>query len=203
MNMDAFVNDQDLALGFKNPVADAQSTFRAVLEALSRPGTVVTCGEALTPPAPLQPAVAAFLLAMADFETPVWLDAPLFDSAVGAWLKFHCSTPVITAPDQATFAVIGDAPIMPPLDRFRQGSDDYPDRSATVIVQVAGLSAGEGVRLSGPGIDGESRLRIDGLAEMFWGQWSLNGSLFPKGIDLVLVHGTQLAALPRTTRVEV
>lgn len=201
--MFAALNDQDIAPGFHDPVAEAQSTFRAVLDALSRPGTLATCGENLTPPTPLQPAAAAFLLAMADFETPVWLDAPLFDGATGPWLKFHCSTPVLPAPDEATFAVLDDVAAMPPLERFRQGSEDYPDRAATVILQVDGLTDEGGVRLRGPGIRDEARLGVAGLPDRFWHQWAANGSLFPRGVDLILVSGTRLAALPRTTKVEV
>ena len=60
--------------GFADPVADAQSCFRAVLDATSRPGTVKAAGTGLRPPVPLDPATAAVLLTLADADTPLGLD---------------------------------------------------------------------------------------------------------------------------------
>ena len=65
------------ALAFADPVFDSQTAFRRIMRAMSAPGTVLACGEALAPPASLSPAAAAALLALADFETPLWV-APSF-----------------------------------------------------------------------------------------------------------------------------
>ena len=48
--------------GFADPVMQAQSCFRAVLAALSVPGSLHPAGEGVTPPSPLHPATAAVLL---------------------------------------------------------------------------------------------------------------------------------------------
>ena len=91
---------------------------------------------------------------------------------------------------------------MPPLSAFDAGTDEYPDRSATLIVQVRALIAGAGRRLTGPGIAGEARLEVDGLPESFW-KWACdNHARFPRGVDVFMRAGQVLAALPRTTRVE-
>ena len=34
-------------------------------------------------------------------------------------------------------------------------------------------------------------------------QWRDNGALFPRGVDVLFICGSDIAALPRTTRVEV
>jgi alpha-D-ribose 1-methylphosphonate 5-triphosphate synthase subunit PhnH len=43
---------------------------------------------------------------------------------------------------------------------------------------------------------------VEGLTAAVWSQLRDNHAAFPRGIDLVLVAGSRLAALPRTTRVE-
>ncbi len=191
--------------GFADPVLDSQTTFRAVLDAMARPGTIVAVPATLPEvPEPLFPASAAVCLALADFDTPLWLD-PSFTAApaVGNLLRFHCGCPLVEQPLQATFAVIGAAPDMPPLDAFAQGSDEYPDRSATLIVQVATLSDEHGVTLSGPGIRHVRALNAGPLPESFWPQVQANSARFPRGVDIVLASGQKLAALPRSTRVEI
>ena len=91
---------------------------------------------------------------------------------------------------------------MPPLSAFDAGTDERPDRSATLIVQVSGLASGSGRRLSGPGIDGEARLEVNGAPPGFWDAVRANAARFPRGVDLFLCAGDRIAALPRTTRVE-
>ncbi|MBL8584289.1 MAG: phosphonate C-P lyase system protein PhnH, partial [Rhizobiaceae bacterium] len=52
--------------GFAQPVFDAQAVFRAVMDAMARPGSVHAIGERATPPSPLLPATAAVALALCD-----------------------------------------------------------------------------------------------------------------------------------------
>ena len=91
---------------------------------------------------------------------------------------------------------------MPPLSAFELGSDEFPKRSTTLLVQVEGLTAGRGRRLTGPGIRIETRLEARGLPDAFWQDLRHNHALFPRGVDVLLTAGRQLAALPRTTAVE-
>ena len=196
----SFGSDDPLAPGFDEPVLDSQRTFRAVLEAMSRPGTVCTLDRIPAAPDPLSPASAAVCLALVDLDTPLWLDETAVEAA--AYLRFHCGCPVVEAPEAAGFALLADASRLPPLDRFPAGDPEYPDRSATLILQVAGLRAGEGRTLTGPGIDGAARLAVTGVDDAFWPAWTANRARFPLGFDVVLAAGDRLAALPRTTRIE-
>ena len=186
-----------LSPGLGDPVADAQACFRAVLEAMSRPGSVRRVPVELRPPAPLAPAAAAVLLTLADATTPVWTDA---GAEASAWLAFHAGCLLAASPGDAAFALACGAP--PPLDALAQGTDEEPHCSATLIVQVAALAAGGGWRLRGPGIEAEHRLRVAGLPEGFAARWAANRAGFPRGVDAVLCAGRDLAALPRTVAVE-
>jgi alpha-D-ribose 1-methylphosphonate 5-triphosphate synthase subunit PhnH len=183
--------------GFADPVAGAQTSFRAVLEAMARPGSIHRAGIGLTPPAPLDPATAAVLLTLIDAETALWLD-PAADAARG-WLAFHCGVEFATAPERAEFAL---AFALPPLATLNQGSHDGPETSATLILQVAALDQGAAYRLSGPGLRVPATLRVQGLGDGFLGWWRENAAIYPCGIDLVLCAGTTLTALPRTVRIE-
>ena len=74
--------------GFADPVRDGQAVFRAVMDAMARPGRIHRIAAPLTPPAPLARATAAVLLTLVDGETPLWLDEPA--AAAWEWVSFHC-----------------------------------------------------------------------------------------------------------------
>ncbi|HYB69701.1 MAG TPA: phosphonate C-P lyase system protein PhnH [Candidatus Bathyarchaeia archaeon] len=188
--------------GLADPVLDSQTIFRGVLEAVAHPGRVVEVAAPSAAPAGIAPASAAVCLTLLDFETPTWLDAGAATDETIGWLRFHCGCPLVPDSGRARFALITEPDLMPALDDFDAGADEYPDRSATLIVQTRGLAAGAGRRLTGPGIAGEVRLDVIGLPERFWSQLAANHARFPRGVDVILTAGRALAALPRTTRVE-
>jgi alpha-D-ribose 1-methylphosphonate 5-triphosphate synthase subunit PhnH len=183
--------------GFAEPVADAQATFRAVLDAMARPGTLYQAGQSLTPPPPLDRATAAVLLALVDNETPLWAD-PVAAEACD-WLAFHCGAEFTQDAGQAEFAL---AFSLPDLTLFSAGSHEAPEHSATLIVQLPELGRGSRYRLSGPGLRGSAVLAATGLPPNFVEVWQCNHALFPCGIDIVLCSGTHLTALPRSVSIE-
>lgn len=182
--------------GFADPVVQAQSCFRAVLDAMSRPGTLHRAGAGLTPPPPLDPATAAVLLTLADGETAVAID-PCFAPAA-AWIAFHCGVAPDAAPAAADFVL---AATLPALAGLPTGSDEMPEASATIILQLAGLGQGRDYLLAGPGLQHPTRFAADGLPADFTARWAANHALYPRGIDLILCAGNQLAALPRSLRI--
>lgn len=195
--------DQPLT-GFESPVHDSQRVFRGVLEAMSHPGKIVTLPDLPDAPQPLNRATAAICLSLVDFETPLWADSPIAASSQAMnHLRFHCGCPVTSAPKEARTALVSDVAALSSFDRFHLGSDERPDLSTTVIVQVEGLSSGGGVRLAGPGIKTVSRLNVEGVEAPFWAAVQANTQVFPRGVDLILTSGDAIACLPRTTRVEV
>jgi alpha-D-ribose 1-methylphosphonate 5-triphosphate synthase subunit PhnH len=190
----------ELPAGFADKVLSAQSTFRSVMGAMARPGTVQRTHAAAGTPAPLMRGTAAIALTLFDHDTPVWLDPTMSATPdVGKWLKFHTSAPVIAESSGSHFAVIGSARELPPLDRFALGSSEYPDRSTTLIVQVDSLTSGPAWELRGPGIDGSAVLQATVQGNLFE-QLAVNAALFPRGIDVVLVHDDTIVAIPRSTR---
>ncbi len=183
---------------FTDPARESQQAFRAVMNAMARPGRIAAVDVGFAPPAPLNAAAAAVLLTLADFETKVWSDAGV-DVSAAQFLRFHTGARLIDEARLADFALITDAQNAPALDVYPNGTPDYPDRSATVIIQVADF--GDHWRLTGPGINGETRFSAAPLPQDFVAQWRGNHVRFPQGVDVIFAGQGQIAALPRSTEI--
>lgn len=190
-----------LAAGFADAPHDSQRVFRAVLDAYSHPGRIIAMPAAVEAPGKLCPASTAFLLTLVDRETPLWLAPPFDFEEVRDFARFHTGAPTVSDRGAATFALLttDDQPL---FDGFAIGSDPYPDRSATLVIQVPALAGGPARTLKGPGIDGKTTTSVAGLPENFWRDWSANRALFPCGVDVVFAAGSELLALPRGIAVE-
>jgi alpha-D-ribose 1-methylphosphonate 5-triphosphate synthase subunit PhnH len=191
-----------ITVGFATPVLSAQQAFRAVLDALARPGTIHPLTAEPSAPPPLASAAAAIALTLCDYDTPLWLGADLRSAdAVVDWLRFHCGSPITEDPCQAVFAIAGSPSELPPLDHFNPGLPDYPDRSTTLVLQLESLRSGLQLLLEGPGIRGCQQLRASPLPRNIDAQLAANRALFPRGVDLILVAEREVAALPRSVRI--
>jgi alpha-D-ribose 1-methylphosphonate 5-triphosphate synthase subunit PhnH len=191
----------ELPAGFADKVVSAQSTFRSVMDAMARPGSVQRIAAAAGTPAKMMRGTAAIALTLFDHDTPLWLDPLMSEtSEVTKWLKFHTGAPVIADTSICSFALIGDARALPGLDHFAFGSSEYPDRSTTLILQAESLTQGSVLELRGPGIDGVAMLRATIQPTDLFERLAINAALFPRGIDVVLVHDDAIVAIPRTTR---
>lgn len=189
-----------LARGFADPVHQGQATFRTLLDALARPGRIGRLASDLDPPAPLTPELAAVALTLVDADTPVWLDGPLAaNPAVAAFLRFHTGAPIVAEPAGAAFALIADPAACPPFPDFAQGSPDYPDTAATLVLALDCLSE-DGPGFAGPGIRGLVHLDAAPLPADWLERLAANQAAFPRGLDLVLTAPGVVAGLPRSSR---
>lgn len=191
----------DVVPGFSDPVLDSQQAFRRCLEALAHPGRVIEVGSGLEPVPGVHAAASALLLALLDQDTRLWLSPSFAGGSAASNLRFHTDSALVGAPGDADFALVGGPAELPPLESFGAGSDEHPERSTTVVLQVAALLP-SGWRFTGPGIRGEAYLSAASLGAEFLSQWERNRARFPRGVDLFLTCGEQLLGLPRTTRLE-
>lgn len=183
---------ETLAGGFSDPAIQSAHVFRNVMEAMARPGTIHNISGA-EPPAPLSKSAGAVLLTLSDAETPVYLAGDLDCDQVRAWIAFHTGAPMVGL-SHCMFAV-GNWEALTPLSNFTIGTPEYPDRSATLIVECAELAA-SGATLTGPGIKETAALSLPDVPAL-----QANSTLFPLGLDFIFTSGSQLAALPRTTTI--
>jgi alpha-D-ribose 1-methylphosphonate 5-triphosphate synthase subunit PhnH len=187
-----------LAAGLSDGVHDAQQAFRAVLDALARPGQVRVIGPAL-PGVALGGAMARLLLSLSDDDTPVWWQSE--GAGLPHWLRFHVGAPVANAPDTASFAVLTDLGHGLNLADFAAGTAAGPEFSTTLLIELPSLTDGPVLAWHGPGIQTEQRVGLQGLPLDFWTQWQANHATFPQGVDIIFACGDNALGLPRTTRV--
>ena len=170
--------------------ARANTTFRALLWALSHPGSI----QKLSTDEGDMLAIAEALL---DLETSYYspdpeLHSQLFQtgarprSAAEAVYQFYRSL------GNADLETLQHAPI---------GSYGYPDAAATLIIGCR-LGAGRPLVLRGPGINGETELRVDQVPSGLW-QMRAEAGRYPLGWDMFLCDGNHVVGLPRTTTLEV
>src|SRR5690606_14930988 len=157
------------------------------LTALSEPGLIQDVGDA---PAVdrLAPATYALCLTLLDSDTPLWLSRQFDTPALRANLAFHCGCPIVSAPEQAAFALL-DGSEAADVPAFSAGSDRDPDISCTVLIQLDALDGGSASTWQGPGILGNRVMHLP-LPEAFWPRRAVHG--FPKGLDFFLTAGTSV-----------
>lgn len=168
-----------------------QRIFRQLLEAFSRPGAVCD----LSTPANTASARRAALACLMDSETSL---------ADPHGLVFDRDWPLLqaarTSVEEAPY-VVADGRRTPSFVPAL-GSLESPEFGATLLLEID--SVGEGamaLKLTGPGVDGERELRLSGLHVEWLSRRSDWNRAFPLGVDILLADATNVAALPRTTRV--
>ncbi|MEI8028685.1 MAG: phosphonate C-P lyase system protein PhnH [Comamonadaceae bacterium] len=187
-----------IAAGLLDNVHETQQAFRALLEALARPGQVRVIGPAL-PGVALGGAMARLLLSLSDDETPVWWQR--VDPGLQHWLRFHTGAVIAQVPDTASFAVVTDACKEVRLADFARGTAESPEFSSTLLIELPSLDGGPLLEWRGPGIQDVRRVALQGLSADFWSQWQANHATFPLGVDVVFTCNEHALGLPRTTRI--
>ncbi|MGO6967717.1 phosphonate C-P lyase system protein PhnH [Rhizobium leguminosarum] len=187
--------------GFAEPVFHAQSVFKMLMDGMARPGTIQTVQPDVAPPAPLGIAAGTIVLTLCDHDTPVWLSQGLAKSTVPEWLGFHTGAPLTSEKAEARFAFTEAGTALSSFGLFASGTQEYPDRSTTLIIELAELEGGRRLALMGPGIQSVAEMAPIGLPETFLRLWTENRALFPRGVDIVLTAGKRFLCLPRTTKI--
>jgi alpha-D-ribose 1-methylphosphonate 5-triphosphate synthase subunit PhnH len=190
------------------PVRDTQRTFRVVLDAMARPGTVKQLPVAARD-APVNPWLAAVLVTLVDHEVSLAVEP--FDGADLLERFVRQRTAVASASaERADFVVAASDRLDPSLPlRLRQGTLAYPNDSATLLILVPTLdwaaSADDrvGLSLSGPGVPSGHVFTVAGLAPALF-EARDEAAEYPCGIDLLLVDPSgRVAALPRSTAIQI
>ena len=170
-----------------------QSHFRLLLDAMARPGKCHT----LTAVPEDGRSILAVLTTLLDAEVSLADPHTLLRS--DDWPMLQTKAAVV---EQADYVVCAGsrAPNFTP----KLGTLPGPEVSATLILLVDALGEGDTrLKLTGPGIAETGYLLMKGLDKQWLTMREDWVCSFPLGVDFILVDGSQFAALPRTTKVEV
>jgi len=198
-----------------DPVHDTRKTFRSLVNAMSRPGTVQT-----GPTTPMDHAVISTLV---DHEVGIRTDDEELRDA-------------LAAEGRLTDASFDEADIVhvrgntdERIRDVRRGTLKEPSRGGTVVYRVEELDGEMDVdvveeverdtvdslptkrqsidyqllELSGPGVPGTRVLGVAGIGAPEIDAIADAQSAFPRGVDVVLTTKRQVAALPRSISLEV
>lgn len=191
----------DLLSGFADQARDSSQAFRVMLDAMAQPGRILPLTPGFEAPAPLLASTAAICLTLCDYDTPLWLDASLRQAPVMDYLRFHTGARIENDMAQASFLLCTPASAAEALRLASPGNAEYPDASATLVIQLQGF-AGESLTLTGPGIKDARAFTTCGLDDRFWALMEDNHQLFPLGRDVFFTALGEIAALPRSTHIK-
>lgn len=162
------------------------ATYEALMWALSRPGLIREL------PAP---GVEGLIDALIDRECAVHCGPlALSDHAArsGAAIVPLSEADHVFLPSELTPSL---------LRGLRQGSDLHPEDGATLVIE-ARFGAGQGVQLTGPGVNGAQYIQMGGLPDGFW-EMRRDVMRYPMGFEIFLIDGARVMGLPRSCAVEV
>lgn len=178
-----------------DPVHDTRACFRALVDAMSRPGTIAT--------APTEPADHAVLSTLVDHEVTCFTPDETIRTALENEGRLTA-----TEADRASI-VHAPTPGECPVSDLTRGSLKEPSDGATVVYRVDGLEAspredaGTTLVLAGPGVPGRQRLSVRGFTPDDARELADAQSTYPRGIDAVLTTERSIAAIPRSVDLEV
>ena len=178
-----------------------QQNYRAVLDAMSRPGRYQTLSIDRGDDDHNEPALIALLASLLDQTVSLADPDKLISQEHMLLLQAQ-----FDQPEQADFILCRgtERPNFQP----KLGTLPSPEHSATIVILLEKIARSNEhceltLQIQGPGIDGIELSGITGLNEQWLSaraQWVSN---FPLGVDLILVDDSGLVALPRTSKVEI
>ncbi|WP_263351123.1 phosphonate C-P lyase system protein PhnH [Acidicapsa acidisoli] len=196
-------------------VFDGQRHFRTLLQCTARPGSIGHLGEAaLDVPSQLNRGAAFIALTLFSGDTSFYVDQG--GESTLHFIQRETGANPTSAP-RADFLIFpylqqSEDRWLDGLRQARLGELAYPDLGATVVFQVAAISSTplpDSLRLTltGPGIEVETIVFVQGAPEAVFESLREHNAEFPLGVDAFLTCesiaiGPCVLALPRSTRLQ-
>lgn len=194
-----------------DPVHDTQNIFRMLVHAFSRPGTHVDIQQfcsSVQPPADFPKVLMGIAFTLLDQETTFYVESEQAVQPVKDYIHWETFSEVKSreAADYHFIESMKEQEIIPYMNQLKTGTLNQPHQSATVFLLVDGLEENEraiAYNLTGPGIQSECTLAIEGLDPKWMESREELTNEYPLGIDLCFItRDGKMAAVPRTTKLE-
>lgn len=193
-------------------VFDSQVTFRALLEALSRPGTTADLPALLyrTLPKGLCAHVVSILKTLCDHRVSFSVGSADRRPDWVSYLEVNLASPFRPVAE-AHYVVFEGHTFDRDFALLNRGSLEFPEAGATALLRVRRLSAetdreppGAILRVAGPGVQGAAHLIVADLDPLYLQERRNANRFYPMGVDLFLVDDSgKVAGIPRTSAVEI
>lgn len=186
-------------------VHESQHVFTVLLTSLSNPGTIHTIDQAIWE---RTDGCAVPLLALLGHETPFCVLGEHSEELTA--IVQHVTTGRPSSLKDARYIAIPHSVTKEEFAEISAGSDLRPDSAAQISVYCSGRFStsasssieGTSVRLSGPGVNGESELTFEHIDSVVLASLLNRKFAFPRGHDIWFCNGEgQVVAIPRSTTV--
>ena len=166
-------------------------TFLTMMWALSHPGRLFE----------LSPGTGSVYNMTLAAQTLLDLETSFYTPDIELAEALSRTTAVSATPDKAFYHFYPSV-VKTDLEMIaeaRVGEMMYPDRGATLVLGCR-LGTGDTFTFAGPGIQGETAVKIAFLPPEFWELREQNIN-YPLGWDVFLIDGNRVIGIPRTTKV--
>jgi alpha-D-ribose 1-methylphosphonate 5-triphosphate synthase subunit PhnH len=188
-------------------VHDLQSVYRKLVEATSMPGTVVNLAKEaalLDVQKDCLSGTILFALTLLDPEVTFKVIGKQEEVVSRRINQLTYSKSVHVAEADYIF-ILQDASIEEmdtAINQAKVGNLLNPHEAPTIILEVANATKGEPIKLSGPGIQGDTLINLQHVSN-WMGVRKEKNIEFPLGIDMYFVDKQHhLLAIPRTTQIK-
>ncbi len=197
------ISSAPILTGFSDTSRQSNEIFRTVMNALSHPGRIFELDTELACPPAVNHTATAILMALADYETPIWFAPDIASNQLTSHFSFHTGCTISPTASDAAFAVASISSNFSFINELSLGTSENPHLSATLILMIDGFADAEGLKLTGPGIKDQAYVNPERLPDEVISMITQNAKLFPLGIDLLLASDDQLVGIPRSTKLEI
>ena len=186
-------------------VHESQHVFTVLLNSLSNPGTIYSVDQTIWE---RTDGCAVPLLALLGHETPFCVSGEN-NEELTAIIK-HVTTARPSSLKDARYIAIPNSITSEDFAEISTGTDLRPDSAAQISVYCLGrfsttassTTGGTSVRLSGPGVNGESELTFEHIDSVVLASLLTRKFAFPRGHDFWFCNNEgQVVAIPRSTTV--
>jgi len=186
-------------------VHESQHVFTVLLNSLSNPGTIYSVDQKIWE---RTDGCAVPLLALLGHETPFCVLGEHSEELTA--IVQHVTTGRPSTLKDARYVAIPHSVTSEEFVEISTGSDLRPDSAAQISVYCSGRFStsssssieGTSVRLSGPGVNGESELTFEHIDSVVLASLLNRKFAFPRGHDIWFCNNEgQVVAIPRSTTV--